>query len=75
MTVTDRTVDAFKFPTLVEKFMQQPSCTILLDRYRFLIRVPSSCDIFKILFNFLLIFRSRQFPKVKYVHEIGVVGK
>jgi len=52
------TVNACKFPTLVGQFTQQPSCTILLFTDRFLIRITFSCEIFMILFNFLLIFMS-----------------
>jgi len=39
-----------QFPTLVKKFTQQPSCTLLTDR--FLTRIASSCKILTIILNF-----------------------
>ena len=60
-----QTVDASKFTTLVAQFPQQPSCTILLDRWRFLIRITYSCKIFMILFNFYRI----NFLSVTFVYS------
>ena len=67
-----QTIDAFKLPlpTLVSKFTQQSSSNSLnalraLTDRDFLIKIASSCEIIMILINVLLIFRSRQFPKVK----------
>jgi len=51
------------FPTIVDKFTQQPSALYPFDR--FIIKIAASCEMFMILFNFFLIFRSPQFPKVK----------
>jgi len=60
-----QTVDASKFPTLVEQFTQQPWCTILLWQTEICNQNRMLLWNFHDFVSFLLIFRSWQFPKVK----------
>jgi len=46
-------------------FSVHPTASTDKDFFIFLIRITSSCEIFIILFKFLLIYRSWQFPEVK----------
>jgi len=57
------------------QFTQQPSCTVLLWQTEIFYQNRKFLLNFHDFVQFLLIFGSWQFPKVKLVHKIGDAGK